>query len=374
MYKNTPYVNNRKMVIVANNEFTVWLLTLKTALHIMQNINKHIEKYGNNSSMRKERFMSRINSFLQQNKLQKSRHGIYMVIVAYVLSFLLLIIGSDTFYGIITKAEGANEDEASDGRQNIIQEESIQEESIQEEIIQEEIRHEVTRSERTGFDEARPEETGSEHEDTKALHSSNIEQAAHLSGSGDTNWLLGYAMNDAEYDSYIQLLGMNARKDKMEQDIAKDEDKEEEIESFSVIAGEDGVKLTVTEEEIGMLERIVEAEATGEDMIGRILVANVVFNRMADEEFPDSVKGVIFHKVGGEYQFSPMSDKRYWKVEITEKTKKAVRRALEGEDYSKGAIYFMSRKRTKKSSARWFDDSLKWLFKHGAHEFYKDRD
>jgi N-acetylmuramoyl-L-alanine amidase len=123
-----------------------------------------------------------------------------------------------------------------------------------------------------------------------------------------------------------------------------------------------------------MLERIVEAEATGEDMIGRILVANVVFNRMTDEEFPDTVEGVIFHKVNGDYQFSPLSDKRYWKVKVTDETREAVQRALEGEDYSKGAIYFMSRKRTKKSRARWFDDSLEWLFKHGAHEFYKDKE
>ena len=72
-------------------------------------------------------------------------------------------------------------------------------------------------------------------------------------------------------------------------------------------------KVHVVKEEVKMLEQIVEAEATGEDIIGKILVANVIFNRMADDEFPDKVKEVIFQKVGDDYQFSPISDKRYWR-------------------------------------------------------------
>ncbi|HCM13497.1 MAG TPA: cell wall hydrolase, partial [Lachnospiraceae bacterium] len=35
------------------------------------------------------------------------------------------------------------------------------------------------------------------------------------------------------------------------------------------------------------------------------------------------------------------------------------------------ALYFMARKRAKASNAKWFDDNLKWLFKHGGHEFYR---
>ena len=53
----------------------------------------------------------------------------------------------------------------------------------------------------------------------------------------------------------------------------------------------------------------MEAEATGEDIIGKILVANVIFNRMESEEFPDTVKEVVFQKVGDKYQFSPIADK-----------------------------------------------------------------
>jgi N-acetylmuramoyl-L-alanine amidase len=333
--------------------------------------------------------MSGINTFLQQNKLQKSRNGTYMVAAAYILSFLLLIIGSDTFYGIITKAEKANSGEASEIGQNILQEEIIKDEEIQEEIHEEEIQEDVMQQ------EIMQEETSQENvmqddalqenmeQSTRAPAGSNNiafsnEETVELSDAGDCYWFLGYAMNEAEYDDYVRQIGMNASKN--EQGNSGKEDKKEEIESFSTsegtskASGKNKVKYNITQEEIGMLERIVEAEATGEDMIGRILVANVVFNRMTDEEFPDTVEGVIFHKVNGDYQFSPLSDKRYWKVKVTDETREAVQRALEGEDYSKGAIYFMSRKRTKKSRARWFDDSLEWLFKHGAHEFYKDKE
>ena len=56
---------------------------------------------------------------------------------------------------------------------------------------------------------------------------------------------------------------------------------------------------------------------------------------------------------------------------MTEETKEAVQRALNGEDHSKGALYFMARRLARKSSARWFDENLKWLFKHGEHEFFR---
>lgn len=125
---------------------------------------------------------------------------------------------------------------------------------------------------------------------------------------------------------------------------------------------------TYTEEELNILYRIVEAEATGEDLVGKILVANVILNRIAYEEFPETVKEVVFQKVNGIYQFSPIKDKRYYTVSVTEETKEAVLRAVSGEDYSRGALFFMSRRRTKK--AKWFDDNLTCLFSHGNHEFF----
>lgn len=131
--------------------------------------------------------------------------------------------------------------------------------------------------------------------------------------------------------------------------------------------------ISLSKDEIEVLQRIVEAEATGEDIKGKMLVANVIINRTKNKNFPSTVKEVVFQKNGGTYQFSPIKDKRYWSVTISKDTITAVDRVLQGEDDSQGALYFSARKRANKNSMSWFDRNLKYLFKHGAHEFFKDK-
>lgn len=130
-------------------------------------------------------------------------------------------------------------------------------------------------------------------------------------------------------------------------------------------------KIKLSGEDTGVLQRIVEAEATGEDIKGKMLVANVILNRVKNKDFPDSVKAVVFQKSGSTYQFSPIKDGRYYSVKISESTKKAVNRVLQGEDYSQGALYFSARIRADKNSMSWFDRHLTYLFKYGGHEFFK---
>ncbi|WP_238483780.1 cell wall hydrolase [Anaerosporobacter faecicola] len=120
-----------------------------------------------------------------------------------------------------------------------------------------------------------------------------------------------------------------------------------------------------------VLLRIVEAEATGEDIKGKMLVANVILNRVKSSQFPDTVAEVVFQKNGKTVQFSPIADGRYWSVTISKSTREAVERVLNGEDKSQGALYFSARSKAKKSSMNWFDTHLTWLFKYGGHEFYK---
>lgn len=129
------------------------------------------------------------------------------------------------------------------------------------------------------------------------------------------------------------------------------------------------IKLSETDKNV--LLRIVEAEATGEDITGKMLVANVILNRVESEEFPDTVEAVVFQRKGKKYQFSPIRDGRYYEVSISEKTREAVERVLNGEDQSQGALYFMSRSQASKSNVRWFDNNLTWLLEYGTHEFFK---
>lgn len=116
-----------------------------------------------------------------------------------------------------------------------------------------------------------------------------------------------------------------------------------------------------------ILQKIVQAESGNCDLTGKILVANVVLNRVNSSQFPDNVKDVVYQKS----QFSPVSNGSIDRCTVSAQTKEAVDRALAGEDYSQGALYFMNRAAAKAGSVRWFDRELTYLFRHGGHEFYR---
>lgn len=128
--------------------------------------------------------------------------------------------------------------------------------------------------------------------------------------------------------------------------------------------------IDITHEDYENMLRIVEAEAGGEDRIGKMLVANVILNRVNDESFPDTVTEVIFQQENGVSQFSPVQDGRFYRVSVSKETIDAVDAALYGQDESQGALYFMARKHVKKDKAKWFDRNLNWLFEYGGHEFF----
>lgn len=125
-------------------------------------------------------------------------------------------------------------------------------------------------------------------------------------------------------------------------------------------------RISYTDEDYQVLLRIVQAEAGICDEKGKILVANVIINRVLSEKFPDSVRAVVY----APSQFQPVSNGSINSVRVTEETIECVERALEGEDYSKGALYFMNRKGSG-NAASWFDKHLDYLFSHDGHEFFR---
>ena len=129
-------------------------------------------------------------------------------------------------------------------------------------------------------------------------------------------------------------------------------------------------KIKVTQSEYDNLLRLVEAEAGGEDLIGKMLVANVVLNRVRDKHFPNTINEVIFQSSNGVAQFSPISDGRFYTIHVSNETIEAVNRVLQGEDNSQGALYFAARKLASEENMRWFDEKLNSLFVHGGHEFF----
>ena len=126
----------------------------------------------------------------------------------------------------------------------------------------------------------------------------------------------------------------------------------------------------MSDEDYENLLQIVEAEAGTEDLKGRILVANVIMNRVKYPEFPDNATDVIWQYIDGVAQFSPIADGRISEVVPTDETKEAVKQALEGVDYSEGALFFIQRSAAARNNIQWFDKNLTKLFKHGVHDFY----
>ena len=125
--------------------------------------------------------------------------------------------------------------------------------------------------------------------------------------------------------------------------------------------------MSVSQDDYQVLLRIVQAEAGICDDEGKILVANVILNRVRSGTFPGTVRGVVYEPS----QFSPVSNGSIDSVKVTDDTKQCVDRALGGEDYSNGALYFMNRGGSRRGAVSWFDSHLTYLFQHGNHEFFK---
>lgn len=125
--------------------------------------------------------------------------------------------------------------------------------------------------------------------------------------------------------------------------------------------------VSLSREDYQVLLRIVEAEAGICDMKGKILVANVILNRVRSGEFPDSVTDVVYQPS----QFSPVANGTINTCKVSSETVESVDRALRGEDYSRGALFFMNRAAARGGSVRWFDGQLTYLFGHQGHEFFK---
>ena len=150
--------------------------------------------------------------------------------------------------------------------------------------------------------------------------------------------------------------------------VTQEKVSQQRILSLNVITRK--TRVPVTQSEYEDLLRIVEAEAGGEDKKGKMLVANVVLNRVESDDFPNSISEVIFQSDNGITQFSPISDGRFYQVTVSQETIEAVNQVLMGEDNSQGALYFAARKSANQENMRWFDKNLTRLVAYGGHEFF----
>ena len=98
-----------------------------------------------------------------------------------------------------------------------------------------------------------------------------------------------------------------------------------------------------------MLARLITAEAQGEEYNAKVAVGAVVLNRVKSDTFANTIKDVIYEKINGYYQFTPVLN-GWINKPANEDCIKAAKEALSGIDPTNGALFY-------------FDDSTtnQWL-------------
>ncbi|MBQ4065158.1 MAG: cell wall hydrolase [Clostridia bacterium] len=125
----------------------------------------------------------------------------------------------------------------------------------------------------------------------------------------------------------------------------------------------DVAEKSYNEEDLYWLARIISAESKGEPMRGKIAVGNVVMNRVAHHDFPNTVKEVIFQKG----QFTPVKNGALYDAPTAESVE-AAKRCLDGETVTADALYFCN---PAIATGTWMQRNCTYCMTIGNHAFYK---
>ena len=126
------------------------------------------------------------------------------------------------------------------------------------------------------------------------------------------------------------------------------------------------VSSSATSSDTALLERLVQCEAGGESLEGKIAVANVVLNRVKSETFPNTIYDVICQKG----QFQPVGNGAINTAVPSGETKEAVKRALAGEKVVADNVKFFWATWVRPSHSIW--QHLKPVQTIGVHHFATD--
>lgn len=118
-------------------------------------------------------------------------------------------------------------------------------------------------------------------------------------------------------------------------------------------------------EDLYWLSRIISAESRGESLTGQIAVGNVVLNRVASPEFPDSIRSVIFDRKDG-VQFEPVSNGSVYD-EPTALSVIAAKAVLNGSSTAGRCLYFYA---PALSDGTWIRTHRSYYTTIGCHRFY----
>lgn len=125
--------------------------------------------------------------------------------------------------------------------------------------------------------------------------------------------------------------------------------------------------LPFSDADLDILYRIAWAEARGEDDKGIILVINVILNRLNSQYSCFRRQNTIREVVFAPNQFEPTRNGAFDRATPDQRIKDLVHRALQGEDYSQGALWFNA---VRLQNTSWAGRNRQHAFNHGGHSFY----
>lgn len=105
-----------------------------------------------------------------------------------------------------------------------------------------------------------------------------------------------------------------------------------------------------------LLAQLIQSEAGNQDLTGMRLVADVVLNRVASPDWPNTIQDVIFQKGQFEVTWNGMFDEAAWNT--SDRARRAAQLEMEQGRLDTGILYFS----TYKANGHGF-------WKHGAHWF-----
>lgn len=118
--------------------------------------------------------------------------------------------------------------------------------------------------------------------------------------------------------------------------------------------------LTINQEQIDLMARVVYGESRGEPFEGQVAVAAVILNRVFSNEFPQTIEEVIYQDLA----FTAVADGQY-NLTPNAQAYQAVRQALSGYDPTYGATYYWN---PATATSRWVW-SREVTLKIGQHVF-----
>lgn len=123
------------------------------------------------------------------------------------------------------------------------------------------------------------------------------------------------------------------------------------------------------DKELEILYRITEAECTGQSIEAKENVVSSIINRLYDSNFPSTIKDIVFQ----DGQYSPIGDRRYYTVEVTDETKEAVHNVVKN-GVTHDCIYFCNYDKVTSSKLRKWFDGLEFVFKDSSnHSYYREK-